>query len=398
MKNLLRKATNQTFYVAKLADIIYDRKLYVHKKSEKAKAIQMRARCSDSPSIDLNVELKKTNFRGECMFSLNGTNDLIVKSNKNLINDINIPSDVLDLLWFCDGLLKNYDLYDELKDHIIELNIKEKNYDLHDEHQDHIIDLNMQETGKIYVPFISKREIEPSLIATSLPVDFSTGIVEKLPFYPIYKEMTPLQRGKYLTWLTNIDNPIEIGYVFLFYYGLERFLYKCPNKFEQAYNMILRLRKHHKEASFPSYSFMALVSANILRQDAQAIKEIIDAEGSTVKISLAVKAGFDIPLNAKDIINIASLVGFTNKRYINTQYVEFCNALDKNLIEKYGKPFYYIDKNFFSNSSKKVSLCLAANCSLEKRDITFKDITHNETFRKGIYDLLQMAHESVKGK
>lgn len=310
------------------------------------------------------------------MFVLSGTNDLIVRSNKNLINDIKIPSEVLDLLWFCDGPLKNYDLHNEMKDHIIEM--------------------NLQGIVKIYVPFISKNDIEPSLIVPSLPVDFSAANVEKLPYYPSYKNMTPLQRGKYLTWLANIDDPIEIGYVFLFYYGVERFLYKCPNKFEQAYNMILRLRKHHKEASFPFYSFSALVSANILRQDSQSIKEIIDGDGSNAKISLAVKAGFDMPLNAKDIINLASLAGFTNKRYINTQYVKFCNALDTILIEKYGKPFYYIDKFFFTNSSKEVSFCLAANYSLEKREIKFKDITLNEIFRREIYDFLQMAHESVK--
>ena len=106
-------------------------------------------------------------------------------------------------------------------------------------------------------------DTEPSLIDIMEPVDLSPNKeVEPLGYFPCYSGLNASQRGKYLMWLCDIDQPIDIGYVFLYYYGIERFLYKCPEKFNQAYAMILRLRKYHNVKSFPSYSFGALIGAN----------------------------------------------------------------------------------------------------------------------------------------
>ena len=51
MKIVLSEATNQTLHASELADIIYDRRLYVQKNGEKAKANQMRARCDHYPEM-----------------------------------------------------------------------------------------------------------------------------------------------------------------------------------------------------------------------------------------------------------------------------------------------------------------------------------------------------------
>ena len=51
MKIVLSDDTNQTLHASELADIIYDRKLYVQKNGEKAKANQMRARCGHYPEM-----------------------------------------------------------------------------------------------------------------------------------------------------------------------------------------------------------------------------------------------------------------------------------------------------------------------------------------------------------
>lgn len=51
MKIVLSEAANQTLHAAELADIIYDRRLYVQKNGEKAKANQMRARCGHYPEM-----------------------------------------------------------------------------------------------------------------------------------------------------------------------------------------------------------------------------------------------------------------------------------------------------------------------------------------------------------
>jgi uncharacterized tellurite resistance protein B-like protein len=45
-----------------------------------------------------------------------------------------------------------------------------------------------------------------------------------LPYWPQYSGLTPTQRGKYLSWLSQgrNDDLDEIGYAFIFFYGLER--------------------------------------------------------------------------------------------------------------------------------------------------------------------------------
>lgn len=66
---------------------------------------------------------------------------------------------------------------------------------------------------------------EPSCIDTTLqasgPVD---GPDERLGYWPSYSGLSPSQRAYYLTWLANgRTNPArEVGYAFIFFYGLER--------------------------------------------------------------------------------------------------------------------------------------------------------------------------------
>lgn len=51
MKIVLSEVENRTLHASELADIIYDRKLYVQKNGEKAKYNQVRARCSHYPEM-----------------------------------------------------------------------------------------------------------------------------------------------------------------------------------------------------------------------------------------------------------------------------------------------------------------------------------------------------------
>ena len=64
--------------------------------------------------------------------------------------------------------------------------------------------------------------------------------VPKLPYFPSYSGMTPEQRGLYLGWLRDISKPIEVGYAFVYYYGLERHL--VVGMFDAAVDEILALR------------------------------------------------------------------------------------------------------------------------------------------------------------
>lgn len=68
--------------------------------------------------------------------------------------------------------------------------------------------------------------IEPALIDPSLPVTWHDPNLETvdLDYWPRYDSLTSLPRGRYLNWLIEgrSDPSVPIGFVFLYFYGLER--------------------------------------------------------------------------------------------------------------------------------------------------------------------------------
>lgn len=83
--------------------------------------------------------------------------------------------------------------------------------------------------GMIYVgrslPALSEYGgTEPALIDTRLRVDQPRPALsgEDMPYWPSYSEIAPSSRGAYLDWLASgrSDPNANIGYVFLFFYGL----------------------------------------------------------------------------------------------------------------------------------------------------------------------------------
>jgi len=71
--------------------------------------------------------------------------------------------------------------------------------------------------------------------------------VEPLGYYPSYAALRPEQRWVYLNWLRNVTEEVNIGYVFIYYYGLERQL--LTGKFDRAFDEILKLREYHQNKS-----------------------------------------------------------------------------------------------------------------------------------------------------
>jgi hypothetical protein len=85
--------------------------------------------------------------------------------------------------------------------------------------------------GLLYVgqhlnPVGGWRDVEPALLNPALPIDDDncdwTGA--QMPYWPSYQEIPPGCRAAYLRWLADgRKHPTAgIGYVFLFFYGLER--------------------------------------------------------------------------------------------------------------------------------------------------------------------------------
>ncbi|RCS54886.1 hypothetical protein DTL42_07175 [Bremerella cremea] len=78
----------------------------------------------------------------------------------------------------------------------------------------------------IYVSDIAKHgEFDASLVDTTLIVARAGSLVRgSLPYWPSYYDCTPAQRSVYLDWLATgkSDPSVELGFVFIYFYGLER--------------------------------------------------------------------------------------------------------------------------------------------------------------------------------
>lgn len=99
------------------------------------------------------------------------------------------------------------------------------------------------EGGLLYVgqnlPSVSGwRGVEPALIDPRLPVDTRRPDIggAGLDYWPSYSEIPPASRAAYLSWLASgrRDPGTPVGYVFLFFYGLERRLLADADHFPAA--------------------------------------------------------------------------------------------------------------------------------------------------------------------
>jgi hypothetical protein len=297
-----------------------------------------------------------------------GTNSVqsLVPFFRNLV----IPQNIQQLLWFADGEFQNYNPFDNTK--VFE-----------------------NELFRITFSF----QTEPSLIYTSLPVDFgSTGEnIEKLGYFPSYEKLNPQQRFVYLNWLCDITKSVDIGHVFIFYYGLERHL--ISGKYSDAVNTILILRQYHKHPSFLSYSANALILSAILHKDKGTLIKVLDLIDDTSYCSSIVLLGkflMRLDLTVDEIITISSSVGFTNKKYIKEYPELFKKSLESILKKEFGKNSYPIYQLKMQYPSQKIMSFANISLDQEVRSPVLPDLMHSPEFSSSINSILTMAHNEVK--
>lgn len=291
------------------------------------------------------------------------------------IGNITIPYDVFELLWFKDGVYKNYVPGAPYKE--------------------------CYEAGGIKLEISFQNSDEPSAISMKLPIKHPKDInkVKELEYFPSYNELSAEQRWVYLNWLTNVDKNIETGYVFIFYYGLERQLFF--NKSEEAFNMIMRLRKNHRNKSFLNYSFDALIASCIIHNNVQGLEQLINSvKDEDVKVNdlyLLTKRTIGRNLNAKEIMNISTKIGFKNRRYISDESIMFEQQLrfileEKYMMEELPLGIYEI------NNIPKVDVTISCNYSLSdgQRFISIPSLFNSKAFVKDVFAILQEAHNRVK--
>lgn len=266
-----------------------------------------------------------------------------------------VPESTLDLLWFYDGPNKNLDTED------------------------------------------------PSGISLTWPI--SKGKPEPLPYYPSYREMTPEQRGTYIDWLTDISAPIDIGYVFTFFYGLERQI--TIGNIDKAVQAIAQLKQTHPQRSFDYYSDNALVFAALFKQDPDILKYINPKTANPTNLILS-EGYLSKCLSARDIIRISKSIGWDNQRYIKLVPEKFITNLNSILITQYGKNVYPLPADLSDVPMVKVSLAnLYLNNeknSSEEISVSFHtpvsidvpDFSNASKIKSQLLTLIKAAHDTTK--
>jgi uncharacterized tellurite resistance protein B-like protein len=144
---------------------------------------------------------------------------------------------------------------------------------------------------------------EPSLISADLPVARSDlARPEPLPYWPRYSQASPDQRSVYLDWILGGRQslPREIGYAFMFFYGLERRAMVDQADHNAIIAEVIRLRKLNAalvqpNRSFDSYStgfLWFLAAAMPGKLDAQAIEAMAQSTRSWNEESLSSALGW----------------------------------------------------------------------------------------------------------
>ncbi len=348
-------------------------------------AIERNLNSEINSEKDASGKLKKLN---NLYYEINKNNSLAPENlsylkelNSRLQKDIidsqlrSVPSEISDLIWFGDYIYKNYTPP-----------AKEETY---------ITDT---------VVFISNDCTEPSAIYMDLPVNkpATNTMVESPPYSPRYKDLSPEQRWEYWQFLSNpFSSQNDVGYAFLFYYGLERHLFS--GKLEQAFEIILKMRSYYSNPSFQNYTANALFLTCIVKKRADLARKLIDSyekdNASTLPMNylLVLKSKFGIPLTASDIINHYQYFGFTNSRYIKNEPELFHKALSGFLHQYYNADS--IDLNeYFPTDIDSLPLEqkeMFANDSLRNYKAS-APVYENKKLYKKISSMLYDAHETVK--
>ncbi len=243
---------------------------------------------------------------------------------------------------------------------------------------------------------------DPSTIYVKLPVHHNgtDNVVPKMGYFPSYARMTPEQRWLYLSWLRDVTVPIDIGYVFVYYYGLERHL--VHGDFEGAIEEILLLRKHHNQGSFNAYSSAALVHSCLMRKRADVLMRLYQDheldyfENSSLLLLQA--QGLDLtPDMLLRLVLMIPIEGLT-KKYVKENIDLFRESLIAILHKEFGRDSHPFAGKYDMSKVKGIAYAIFANISLapEVRTPALPNLLHHKPFLDEFGSFFRRVHQETK--
>ena len=242
---------------------------------------------------------------------------------------------------------------------------------------------------------------EPSTIFVDEPAVLpkDTSSVPKPPYYPHYGALSPYQRGIYLNWLQDPTGVVDPGYLFVYYYGLERQL--LLGDFLNAADEILMLRRYHANASFQFYSLNALLTACVARNHPDKVSEILSSLGegvpSNIHLLVAARLGLSLPVDT--VAGIASLLHKrVNVRYLKSNPLLYKESLAAALVSLYGAdslPLGWVPPVDTLPTKRQITF---ANTSFPEkvRCPSLPSIVDCEEFIETMSSMFDVVHASVK--
>jgi hypothetical protein len=233
-----------------------------------------------------------------------------------------------------------------------------------------------------------------------LPVrkPYNIETVEKLPYYPAYSQIEPEQRWTYLDWLEDICKPIDMGYVFIYYYGLERQL--LSPSFDGVFDEICLLRNFHNNGSLIAYSDSALLFSALYMKKTGRLNQLLDDQRQNWQGNDALLVYFLLgqDLTSNSLIKFAKGVKEINLRYYKEDPELFEKVLAEKLAQKYGRDSMPFVSKFDIAEIRKKPRLIYANISFPQnmRQIEVPDFLSYEPLMAEIYPLFADVHQQIK--
>lgn len=192
---------------------------------------------------------------------------------------------------------------------------------------------------------------DASLIDASLPLASVPDTNEdRLPYWPSYYDCSPAQRRKYLEWLLSgrQDPEVEFGFVFIYFYGLERRVLVDRTDFMPVISEVMRLLMvYGKSNSFRRYGssllwmtiYLAFRGGDLpLKPLVNAIKITTSWTDETLGICLGILKSKSILLPVRLARTIAERDARSSSSVIVSRHREEFNKLFKlKYQERWGK-------------------------------------------------------------
>lgn len=305
-----------------------------------------------------------------------------IPENKNLIVKwLSIHKDLQDLIWVGDWIFKNY------------FNNDTKSGG------------NFQ-VGGLNISMIFTNTDEPSLIYTNLDVKEVEDIywIERPWYFPTYSSLSPEQKFVYLNFLSNPYDPnINIGFVFILYYWLERYL--LADNYKEAAHVIIKLRDIHNNSSFQYYSANSVILTSILYKRPTIALQFIESLDKSYELNfsdnlfLICYYSFDINLLPKDIMRMSKTFGFNNTNYIKKYPDIFLLSLTKIINNTFWTDYIHL-KDYLTTHEltqiKQEEIGIFANISITNNTLPIPLFSESFKLKNAMHILIEKAHNEVK--